>query len=100
MAALDPQEFPRESYLVATKVGRYGEKVKDFDYSRARVRHSVQESLARMGLEYLDIVYVHDVEFLPNEAVNTALPELFSLQVRQGITMISRMNHVQGSYVL
>jgi hypothetical protein len=36
---------------------------KDFDFSAQRVTASVHESLGRLGLEYLDIVQAHDVEF-------------------------------------
>ena len=43
--------------------GRYGLEEKDFDFSAERVTASVHESLARLGLEYLDVVQAHDVEF-------------------------------------
>ncbi len=36
---------------------------KDFDFSAQRVTASVHESLGRLGLDYLDIVQAHDVEF-------------------------------------
>ena len=45
------------------QVGRYGLEEKDFDFSAERVTASVHESLARLGLEYLDVVQAHDVEF-------------------------------------
>ena len=44
-------------------MGRYGLEEKDFDFSAERVTASVHESLARLGLEYLDVVQAHDVEF-------------------------------------
>lgn len=47
----------------ALQVGRYGLEEKDFDFSAERVTASVHESLARLGLEYLDVVQAHDVEF-------------------------------------
>jgi len=55
-----------------TKCGRYGVTPADFDYSPATIRASVTRSLARMHTEYLDAVYLHDVEFVctqvgPNE---------------------------------
>ena len=51
----------RERYIVATKVGRYGES--EFDFSAVRVTQSVDESLARLGLETIDIIQCHDIEF-------------------------------------
>ncbi|TFK43310.1 Aldo/keto reductase [Crucibulum laeve] len=55
-------EFPRESYQLMTKCGRYG--VATFDYSPATIRASVQRSLERLKTNYLDTVYLHDVEFV------------------------------------
>ncbi|KAI4964863.1 hypothetical protein ZWY2020_058093 [Hordeum vulgare] len=51
---------PRDSFVVATKCGRYKE---GFDFSAARVTRSVDESLARLGLDYVDILHCHDIEF-------------------------------------
>src|SRR5678816_2200712 len=57
------REIPREKYLLATKVGRYGYKQKDFDFSAARVAASVDESLRRLGVEHVDFIQLHDMEF-------------------------------------
>ncbi|EIW82468.1 Aldo keto reductase [Coniophora puteana RWD-64-598 SS2] len=57
-------EFPRSSYIIATKCGRFGSTRNDFDYTPAGVRASVKRSLARLHTDYLDVVYVHDVEFI------------------------------------
>ena len=54
---------PRERYVLATKVGRYGHTAADFDFSAARVVRSVDESLARLGCGHLDLIQVHDLEF-------------------------------------
>ncbi|KAI0296068.1 Aldo/keto reductase family-domain-containing protein, partial [Multifurca ochricompacta] len=63
LKALEP-EFPRDSYQLITKVGRYGPTKSDFDYSPEVIRRSVRRSLIRLNTEYLDIVYLHDVEFV------------------------------------
>jgi aryl-alcohol dehydrogenase-like predicted oxidoreductase len=63
LRALSP-DFPRDSYQLLTKVGRYGPTTADFDYSRDAVRLSVRRSLRRLRTPYLDVVYVHDVEFV------------------------------------
>ncbi|KDN50910.1 hypothetical protein RSAG8_00539, partial [Rhizoctonia solani AG-8 WAC10335] len=57
-------EFPRESYKIATKCGRYGGLAEDFDYARGTIRKSVQRSLERLGTSYLDVVFLHDTEFV------------------------------------
>ncbi|KAG8715424.1 hypothetical protein FRC11_004203 [Ceratobasidium sp. 423] len=57
-------EFPRESYKIATKCGRYGEPPEDFDYSRDTIRKSIRRSLDRLGTNYLDVVFLHDTEFV------------------------------------
>ncbi len=54
---------PRERYVLATKVGRYGAEARHFDFSAARVVRSVDESLARLGCGHLDLIQVHDMEF-------------------------------------
>ncbi|KAJ1956819.1 hypothetical protein IWQ62_005219, partial [Dispira parvispora] len=74
-------DLPRNQYVISTKVGRYGPTRQGFDYSRARVRQSVQQSLARLHTTYLDVVLCHDVEFVSlDEVVDQALPELFQLK--------------------
>jgi len=57
--------FPRTSYKLITKVGRYsGSDATGFDYSPDTIRKSVLRSLSRLGTDYLDVVYLHDVEFI------------------------------------
>ncbi|KAJ7063564.1 Aldo/keto reductase [Mycena amicta] len=58
-------EFPRSSYQLMTKCGRYG--MSNFDYSPATIRESVKRSLERLRTDYLDVVHLHDVEFVSQE---------------------------------
>jgi len=53
-------QVPRSDYIVATKCGRYKE---GFDFSAERVRKSIDESLERLQLDYVDILHCHDIEF-------------------------------------
>lgn len=55
--------IPRDSYLLATKAGRYGRET--FDFSPERVERSLDESLRRLGTDYVDIFQLHDIEFAP-----------------------------------
>lgn len=57
-------EFPRSSYQLMTKCGRYGLTSQEFDYSPNAIRKSVARSLTRLHTKYLDTVYLHDVEFV------------------------------------
>ena len=67
--------IPRDAYYLATKVGRYGEDT--FDFSAARVIASVDESLRRLGLEMIDLIQCHDIEFgSVDQIVEETLPAL------------------------
>lgn len=71
-------EFPRESYQIITKIGRYGRTKADFDYSATRTRKSVENSMRLMKTDYLDGVYAHDVEFV-SEQIGGAGQEGFTV---------------------
>ncbi|MFP6633659.1 MAG: aldo/keto reductase [Planctomycetota bacterium] len=71
--------IPRESYYLATKVGRYG--AREFDFSSRRVTESVDESLGRLGTDHIDLIQVHDIEFGSLDIViEETLPALRELQ--------------------
>lgn len=76
------KEIPHDRFILGTKCGRYD--VEKFDFTAERVTRSVDESLRRMGVDYLDIIQCHDIEFGNiDQVINEALPALRSLQ-RQG----------------
>lgn len=69
----------REDYVLATKVGRVlkparkdeieyapwtnaGRFQMEFDYSYDATMRSFEDSLQRMGLEYIDILFIHDID--------------------------------------
>ncbi len=73
------RDFPRDSFLLSTKVGRlltassnapssqhgYVDVlpfVQHYDYTGPGVRRSLEESLRRMDLARIDFVYVHDID--------------------------------------
>ncbi|SCU94547.1 LADA_0G09230g1_1 [Lachancea dasiensis] len=72
------QEFSRETYFICTKVGRI--RLDEFDYSRASIRSSVMRSCERLRTDYLDVVFLHDVEFVETVQVIEALKELRRLK--------------------
>ena len=70
---------PRESYILATKVGQYNNG--EFDFSAARVTRSLDESCARLGTDYIDLLQCHDIEFTDlNQIVDETLPALVKLR--------------------
>jgi len=93
----------RGSIVVSTKVGRLLEPVdapdsalddegfavpattrRRLDYSRDGVLRSIEASLDRLGLDRLDIVYVHDPDDHVEQTLDSALPALIELR-RQGV---------------
>jgi D-threo-aldose 1-dehydrogenase len=91
---------PRAQFVLSTKVGRVlednpwpagsdlaagGFAVPDglrrrLDYSAAGVRRSLEDSLTRLGLDRVDIVYVHDADDHVDEAIAGAIPELVRMR--------------------
>ncbi|KAI0008383.1 Aldo/keto reductase [Xylariaceae sp. FL0662B] len=69
---------PRASYFLVTKAGRIAGDA--FDYSPRWVRYSVYRSLERLRTAYLDLVYMHDVEFMSPPEVLAAVGELRRLR--------------------
>lgn len=78
---------PRESYLLGTKLGRYD--AAHFDFSAKRVRESVDISLHRMGVDYLDICLCHDIEFVDMlQIVEETIPAMRRLQQQGKIRFV------------
>ncbi len=80
------RDIPRNKYYLSTKVGRYGKDgVNTWDYSARRAKESVYESMERLGLDYIDLINVHDIEFADlNQVANETLPALAELR-EQGL---------------
>jgi aryl-alcohol dehydrogenase-like predicted oxidoreductase len=71
--------IPRESYLLGSKLGRYTNT--HFDFSARRVGESVEISLHRLGTDYLDVLLLHDVEFVPLAQIwEETLPAVLKLR--------------------
>jgi L-galactose dehydrogenase len=71
----------RDRYILATKVARYGKTIAEFDFSAARVTRSVDESLARLGIDHIDFIQVHDMEFGDlNQIIQETIPALRKIQ--------------------
>jgi D-threo-aldose 1-dehydrogenase len=95
---------PRGEYVLSTKVGRLleenpayaGERdtaagfdvpatlVRRRDYSRDGVLRSLESSMDRLGVDRIDIAFVHDAENHVEEALAGAIPALIELR-EQGV---------------
>ena len=91
---------PREEFVLSTKVGRLldnkGPMDEDglyvnvpnlevrYDYSRDGVLRSIDESLNRLGLDRIDIAFIHDPDEHFDIAINEAFPALADLR-SQGV---------------
>ncbi len=79
--------IPRDTYFLATKVGRFGPG--EHDYSAQRVTASVDESLKRMGVDYIDVIQCHDIEFTtPEQILEETLPALRRVQEQGRVRFI------------
>ena len=89
-------KYPRDQYVLASKVGRLLRKSAEqisptifknvpllepiFDYSRDAVLASIDESLNRLNVDYLDVVHVHDPDDYEDWVINEAFPTLIQLR--------------------
>ena len=72
----------RDQVVLSSKCGRYD--VASFDFSAARVKTSIEESLRRLRTDHLDLFIDHDIEFGDREqVVHETIPAMRELQ-RQG----------------
>jgi len=61
------KDVPRSTYYIATKVGRYrADMAVAFDFSGKRIAAEFENSLQRLGVDYVDLLQVHDFEFCEN----------------------------------
>ncbi|MGE5839923.1 MAG: aldo/keto reductase [Deltaproteobacteria bacterium] len=102
------KELPRASFVLSTKVGRLilkGEAPPNteqtpfvdlkglypvFDYSREGILRSLEESHKRLGLDRIDIVYIHDPDVNDSyrQALNEAYPTLDELRRQKVISAV------------
>ena len=83
--------IPRDNVVIQTKIGRILRPDRSiyFDYSRDGVMKSIEASLERLGMDRVDIVLVHDPDFVNEEfhnkqALDEAFPALVDLR-EQGV---------------
>jgi D-threo-aldose 1-dehydrogenase len=91
--------FPREQYVLSTKVGRLldpssstanalddqgfvvpADLVRRWDFTRDGIRRSVDESLDRLGTDRIDIAYLHDPDSHWEQASTSGVDALVELR--------------------
>jgi L-galactose dehydrogenase len=71
----------RDQYYLATKIGSYSEAQGDYDYSAERTERSLHASLKRLGVDYVDLIQCHDIEFADHrQVIDETLPTLHRLK--------------------
>jgi len=102
---------PRDEWVLSTKVGRVLETVRPedaddmgfvgesatrrvFDFSRDGIRRSLDASLERLGIDKIDIVYLHDPDDHWQQAIDEGWPALAQLRADGVVTSVGAgMNH-------
>jgi len=81
--------IPRDDYILSTKVGRtvLGAPRKgeagtgwEFDYSADAILRSIDESLARLRVDRIDLLYIHDANQHIDQAIGETFPVLADLR--------------------
>ena len=72
----------RNKYFLATKTGRFANGL--FDFSPKMIEKSLHESLNRLGVDYLDVLQLHDIEYQGGRhmemVINESIPYLETLK--------------------
>lgn len=79
---------PRDRYVLSTKVGRVLDPAEPdsarmkwaFDFSRQGALRSFESSLARLGIDRVDILFIHDPDDHYEQAVAETVPVLLDLK--------------------
>jgi D-threo-aldose 1-dehydrogenase len=92
-------EMPSDEWVLSTKVGRLlesagkhptddtysgfvgeGSARRVFDFSRDGIRRSLDDSLARLGLDHVDMLFLHDPDDHWRQAIDEGFPALAALR--------------------
>lgn len=72
-------EGKRKEIFLATKCGRYD--LQEFDFSEARIKRSIDESLSRLKTDYVDLFQLHDIEFVDKkQIIEEAIPAIEAIK--------------------
>lgn len=98
--------FPRDSFVLSSKCGRllhpsapnegapanfadHGQAFRaEFDFSHDGILRSVEESLERLGLDRIDVLYVHDPQGHWQQAIDESYPAMDRLRAEGTVRAI------------
>ena len=70
---LSSGKIPRNAYYLATKIGRYEKDLtKMFDFSYNKTIETVENQLKIYNIDYIDLIQIHDPEFIYKEDPNNS----------------------------
>ncbi len=107
-------QYPRSEFVLSTKVGRILEQLEPsddrddegfdvaathrrvWDFSRDGILRSLEESLGRLGVDTIDVVYLHDPDDHWRDVIDSAYPALEELRSQGVVSAIGAgMNQSQ-----
>jgi len=99
-------DFSRDEFIISTKVGRLivpSEKNEDpgwenskqsvervFDFSASGIEKSLTESLERLNMDQVEMVFIHDPDGAADQAINEAYPVLERMRDQGIVKTIGR----------
>ncbi len=69
------KELKRSDFVLSTKAGKISSLPPELDFSHAHIIKSVESSLRRLQVDYIDIVILHDIEYDKGKHLDLALTE-------------------------
>ncbi len=76
----------RDRYFLSTKAGKYTSPgaygADELNYSESRIRAGLEESMKRLGVDYIDIIHLHDFEYQGFSKTDSAFAEGFPTLVK------------------
>ena len=88
-------DAPRDSFVLATKVGRTvsEERKVSFDWTRDAVLRSIEASLLRLRTDRIDILHLHDPDAHYREALDVVFPVLADLRSQAACVPVKRTRY-------
>ncbi|WP_434036654.1 aldo/keto reductase [Formosa sp. 4Alg 33] len=69
------KSLKRDEFIISTKAGKTASLPPVFNFSYSAIIKSVESSLKRLNTDYIDIVFLHDIEYGQGQYLKLALTE-------------------------
>lgn len=87
--------------FISTKIGRLKAEDPDeiyLDYSPEGMRKSMQQSLELLGMEYVDLLFLHEPHLVPTAKMDSILETLHSFQEEGVVGMLGIGGNPEGAF--